>query len=345
MVAASAGAGRIAGVELRDGVRRILHMQDRDRAGVTAWEALRTRWGEEHPDVVLVRAVPLEKDANAELLEHGPQVLRALLDPLFAANPPADPDAEGAGAMPAESGAAEGKPDGTTGSDGGAAANDGAAAEDADGAGDMPTESGAAEGKPDGATGPEGSGADGGEAGRSDGAAVGEAEADAREWAAFKDDWNAFYKKTEEDSVHPFVAQGYEDMHARMRALSFRHHLDPEARSWLGEQLAAHNGITGRWNRAKELVLGLRIVQDRRRAVADCGGDILRAGRYGAWKEEERRLAATGEAMLADRDYELALNGIEHSREWLEWASRTIPSWHAEDAQRLEAGGGASVGW
>ena len=365
MVAASAGAGRIAGVELRDGVRRILHMQDRDRAGGTAWEALRTRWGEEHPDVVLVRAVPLEKDANAELLEHGPQVLRALLDPLFAANPPADPDAEGAGAgdMPTESGAAEGKSGGPTGSDGGAAANDGAdagdgphtegvAAEAADGAGDVPTESGAAEGKPDGTTGPEGIGADGGEAdaagaeaGPSDGAAVSEAEADAREWAAFKDDWNAFYKETEEAGVHPYAAQGYEDMHARMRALSFRHHLDPKARSWLGEQLTIHNEITGRRNRAKELVLGLRIVQDRRQAVADCGGDILRAGRYRAWKEEERRLAATGEAMLADRDYELALNGIEHARERLEWASRTIPSWHANDAQRLEAGGGAGVAW
>ena len=321
MVAASAGAGRIAGVELHGGVRRILHMQDRDRAGLGAWEALQTQWGGEDSGISLVRAMPQAKDANDELLEHGRKALRRLLEPLFAEEPPPEPDADGS--------AAEGI-----------------------GAEEMPRESAAAEGKPDGTTGPEAVGADGGEAdaagteaGRADGAAVSEAEADAREWAAFKDDWNAFYRETEETGVHPYVAQGYEDMHARMRALSFRHHLDPKARSWLGEQLTIHNEITGRWNRAKEHVLGLRIVQDRRQAVADSGGDILRAGGYRAWKEEEGRLAAASSAMLADPDYRLALDGIEYAEEWLKWAVGAIPSWHAGDAQRLEAGGGAGVGW
>ena len=49
--------------------------------------------------------------------------------------------------------------------------------------------------------------------------------------------------------------------------------------------------------------------------------------------------------MLSDPDYAVPLNGIEYSREWIQWAGGTNPSWHAGDAQRLEAVRGAGAGW
>ena len=329
MVAASAGAGRIAGVELHGGVRRILHMQDGDRAGEGAWEALQAHWGAGGAGISLVRARPQAKDANDELVEHGRKALRTLLEPLFAAETPTEPEAdvsaaEGteAGDMPGEAAADEGKPDRPDGPEG-IGTGDGEAAAAGGGAnagGGTHAEDGPADGR--------------------DGAGTG-----ARLWAAFEADWNAFWAKTQEDRVHPYGAEGYEDIHARMRVLHSLRGLDPGARSWLGEQLAIHNGIRGRWRRAEEIVLGLRFAAERRQAVADSGGDILRAGRYRAWKEEERRLAAAGVAMLGDPDYAVPLDGIEYSREWIEWAADTIPSWHAGDAQRLEAVRGAGAAW
>ena len=312
MVAAAVGAGRIAGVELHGGVRRILHMQDRDRAGGTAWTALQARWGEEDPDVSLVRAVPRAKDANDELLEHGREALRALLEPLFAADPPTEPDAVGPAA---EGTAAEGNTDGPT-----------APAEidtDDGGAGDgSRTEAGRSEGAP----------ADGPDAG-------GRVRAHVEwEWTVFLEEWKAFREKADGAGVHPYVAQGYGDMHAHMRVLSSRPGLNSEARAWLKRQLALHNEIAGRWERAEEHVLALRIVQDRRAAIEAGGGDILRAGRYAAWREDEARLAAAGTAMLNDPAYQLPLNGIKHAAAWFEWAAGAIPAWHAGEAQRLEAG-------
>ena len=83
-VAASVSAGRIGAVELPLGVCHLLLMQDRDAAGERAWEALRARWGGEDSSVDLARAVPRAKDANDELLEHGPEALRGRLRPWLA---------------------------------------------------------------------------------------------------------------------------------------------------------------------------------------------------------------------------------------------------------------------
>ena len=308
MVAASAGVGRIAGVELHAGVRRILLMQDRDRAGGTAWTALRARWDEEDPDVFLVRAVPRAKDANDELLEHGREALRALLEPLFAADPPTEPDADGPAAEGTEAG---GNTDGTT----------------------VPTEIDTEAGRPEGAP------ADGADA-------AGGVRAHVEwEWMVFLEEWKAFREKADGAGVHPYVAQGYGDMHAHMRVLSSRPGLNPEARAWLKRQLAMHNEIAGRWERAEEHVLALRIVQDRRAAIEAGGGDILRADRYDAWREDEARLAAAGTAMLNDPAYQLPLNGIKHAIAWFEWAGTAIPSWHAGEAQRLEAGRSVGGRW
>ena len=80
-VAASVSAGRIGAVELPRGIHDLLLMQDRDAAGERAWEALQRRWETEDTGVDIMRAVPRAKDANDELLEHGPEALRERLQP------------------------------------------------------------------------------------------------------------------------------------------------------------------------------------------------------------------------------------------------------------------------
>ena len=79
-VAASLSAGRLARVEMPDAVREVVLVQDRDAAGERAWEALGTRFA--GSGVAVSRALPEGKDANEDLLERGPEALRAALAPL-----------------------------------------------------------------------------------------------------------------------------------------------------------------------------------------------------------------------------------------------------------------------
>ena len=84
-VAASLSAGRLARVEMPDAVREVVLVQDRDDAGERAWEALRTRFA--GSGVTVSRALPEGKDANEDLLERGPEALRAALAPLIEGAP------------------------------------------------------------------------------------------------------------------------------------------------------------------------------------------------------------------------------------------------------------------
>ncbi len=96
-VAASLSAGRLARIEMPDAVREVVLVQDRDAAGERAWEALGARFS--GSGVAVSRALPEGKDANEDLLERGPEALRAALAPLIegAAQPGAPQLQEAAG--------------------------------------------------------------------------------------------------------------------------------------------------------------------------------------------------------------------------------------------------------
>ena len=80
-VMASISAGRIASVTVPDTVREIVLVQDRDQAGERAWAALQRRW--EGSGIEVRRIIlPIGKDANEDLLEHGRDGLRDVLEPL-----------------------------------------------------------------------------------------------------------------------------------------------------------------------------------------------------------------------------------------------------------------------
>ena len=83
-VAATLSAGRIAGVEIPAQVREAVLVQDRDAAGERAWEALQARFA--GSEVRVSRALPKGKDANDDLLDPGPDALRAALGPLTGAS-------------------------------------------------------------------------------------------------------------------------------------------------------------------------------------------------------------------------------------------------------------------
>ncbi len=83
-VAATLSAGRIAGVEIPAQVREAVLVQDRDAAGERAWEALQARFADS--EVRVSRALPQGKDANDDLLDSGPDALRAALGPLTGAS-------------------------------------------------------------------------------------------------------------------------------------------------------------------------------------------------------------------------------------------------------------------
>ena len=79
-VVASVSAGRVARVEFPNSVREAVLVQDRDAAGERAWEALKERY--EGADVHVSRVLPVGKDANDDLLQHGVEGLRSALVPL-----------------------------------------------------------------------------------------------------------------------------------------------------------------------------------------------------------------------------------------------------------------------
>ena len=86
-VMASISANRIAAVTVPDTVREIVLVQDRDQAGERAWAELQRRWG--GSGIEVRRILPIGKDANEDLLEHGRDGLRDVLEPLTARAVPA----------------------------------------------------------------------------------------------------------------------------------------------------------------------------------------------------------------------------------------------------------------
>ena len=91
-VVASAGAGRIAAVEMPPHVRELVFVQDRDEAGERSWTALREKY--EGGGVRVSRILPRGKDANEDLMELGRGGLREILAPLTAAADAEAPVAE-----------------------------------------------------------------------------------------------------------------------------------------------------------------------------------------------------------------------------------------------------------
>ena len=79
-IVSSAGAGRAAAVDLPEHVSHLTLIQDRDQAGERSWTALQAKYKDSA--IELQRILPTGKDANEDLLRHGPDALRKTLAPL-----------------------------------------------------------------------------------------------------------------------------------------------------------------------------------------------------------------------------------------------------------------------
>ena len=136
------------------------------------------------------------------------------------------------------------------------------------------------------------------------------AEAATPDWRALYDalqrDWNELVDRVTQPNLPLLLVEGYDDLIRRVRALAEHSEVAQTERNVLAELIDYHDGESAVRDTVRDYLAAaerhVAACEPLRRVAGNPGIHLSEVAGYPEWREEARRLAQTGEAILKDED-------------------------------------------